>query len=66
MTTDDLISYFGSGARAARALGLHRNTFSNWVKRGQVSLDAQIKYNRMTYGVLKITLKGDCHDSHAL
>ena len=53
MSVDELVSYFGSPTKAARALGVKQSAVSNWRARNRVSEAAQLRAEKISRGRLK-------------
>lgn len=53
MTPHDVLVYFGSPLKAAKALKMTRQGVYGWCKRGAVPLAAQRKVEKLTKGALK-------------
>jgi len=56
MTIEEVYSHFGSGANVGRALGLTRQAFNIWRKRGYVPYKNQVALERLTNGQLKANM----------
>lgn len=55
-----LIKYAGNQSRLARALNVHRQTVSDWVKRGRISAVCAIEAEKITGGeITKQDLRPD-------
>jgi hypothetical protein len=52
MIINDVYKHFGSGSRAANAIGLTRAAFYKWTKRGFIPLTQQKKFESITNGIL--------------
>jgi hypothetical protein len=52
MKTDDVYQFFGSGWKASIAIGVTRQTFSVWIKRGYIPFQQQKKIEKITKGKL--------------
>lgn len=55
MTYDDLVSLYGNGNKAAKALGKSRQTVHQWKARG-IPFEAQYRIQLATKGKLKARL----------
>lgn len=55
MTYDDLISLYGNGAKAGKALGYSRQAISRWKAAG-IPFEQQFRIQLKTKGKLKATL----------
>ncbi|HMF72308.1 MAG TPA: Cro/CI family transcriptional regulator [Flavitalea sp.] len=53
MTLEEVYQYFGSGNQACKALGLTRQSFSIWTKRGYIPMLQQLRLEKLTHGELK-------------
>ena len=53
MKPEDVLQYYPSRAAACRALYISRQCFTSWVKRGYVPYRQQLKFEKITNGVLK-------------
>lgn len=54
MNTNDLKRHFGSIAKAASAIGVHRQAVYEWDKRGGIPEGQQFKIHVLTKGKLKV------------
>lgn len=52
MTYEEVVEYFGSSYKAAKSLGMCRNTPKNWRKWGYIPIEAQIRIEIYTNGEL--------------
>lgn len=52
MTTDDVYQFFGSGWKASCAIGIVKQTFSNWIERGFIPMKQQLQIEKITKGKL--------------
>ena len=52
MTVDEVYQFFGSGNKAADAIGVSRASFSRWVKNGRIPISQQVKFEEVTKGKL--------------
>jgi len=53
MKLDEVIDYFGSQARVCEYLKIHKQNFTNWIKRGYIPYMQQLKLEKLTGGRLK-------------
>lgn len=53
MDTNQLRTHFGGVSNAVRAIGVSRQSFYDWEKRGAIPEDQQINIQRLTAGELK-------------
>jgi len=53
MKTDDVYQFFGSAWKAACAIGIAKQSFSNWIRRGFIPFKSQIKIEKITKGKLR-------------
>ncbi|MCS6827082.1 MAG: Cro/CI family transcriptional regulator [Caldilinea sp.] len=53
MTVDELLTFYGSGRRAAYALGIDPSTVSRWIVAGRIPPKRQIEIEKITGGLLK-------------
>jgi hypothetical protein len=52
MTTDEVYQYFGTAYAAAKAMGITKQAFSEWIKNGFIPLKRQKKIEALTKGKL--------------
>ena len=53
MTLEEVYEFYGSARRASKAIGVTRQAFYTWLKRGFIPVDQQNKYHALTKGILK-------------
>ena len=59
MTYDQLISYYGTPAKAASARGLDRQLLHGWKTRGSIPIEQQIEYEVASGGALRADLPAE-------
>lgn len=52
MTVDEVYQFFGSGNKAADAIGVSSASFSRWVKGRRIPISQQVKFEEVTNGKL--------------
>jgi hypothetical protein len=52
MTVDEVYQFFGSGTKAADAIGVSRSCFGRWVKNGRIPIAQQMKFEEISKGKL--------------
>ncbi len=57
MTIEDAIRLFGSQSILCRALGIHKQSISQWRKQGYIPPYHQLKIEQLTQGKLKAGLE---------
>jgi hypothetical protein len=58
MTYDDLVGLYGNGAKAAKELGLNRQTVHRWKDAG-IPFEQQFRIQMKTKGKLKAVMPSD-------
>jgi hypothetical protein len=53
MTPDDVKKYYNSQYNFEKETGMSHSTLGNWLRKGLVPLEAQLKLERLTEGALK-------------
>lgn len=53
MTIEEVYQYFGSGNEACKALGIQRQNFTVWIKKGYIPLIQQLRIEKLTHKKLK-------------
>ena len=56
MTVDEVTNYYGNGYLFHKKSGMAAGTYHNWVRKGFVPLDSQVRIERLTNGELKASL----------
>lgn len=79
MTLEEVYNHYGQcWALTCRELGVSRNTYQNWVKKGFIPIETQVRIEHTTKGLFKANLnhsrsndgQGNCEangasDAHA-
>lgn len=52
MTIDEVISYYGSKSKAARAIGVTPQAFQHWIKWKEIPRGSQLEFEKDTNGAL--------------
>lgn len=52
MTTDEVISFYGSKSKAARAIGVTPQAFQHWIKWGEIPRGSQLEFEKDSDGNL--------------
>lgn len=52
MTFDEIIEHFGNQANACNAVGLTKQCFQGWLRRGGIPIQQQFRLEKITDGVL--------------
>jgi hypothetical protein len=52
----DIIDFYGSGAAAAEAVGVSRQTVHRWKRIPRIPTDPQLRYELLTRGALRADL----------
>lgn len=58
MTIDEAINHFGSQSKLAKTLNIHRQSITQWIKKGYVPTAHQLTLQHLTGGRLKAGLEG--------
>lgn len=59
MTVDDLVKFFGTPIKAARAAGYSHTIIYMWRIRGKIPIGAQCRYQVLTNGILTADLSSN-------
>lgn len=57
MTIDDIKNYFGTGYRFSKMTGMSHSTWTNWMNKGCIPIESQVKVQKITQGKLKADLR---------
>lgn len=60
MTIDEVYQFFGSPINSYKSIGISRETFFMWIKRGYIPVTAQKKIEILTKGALIARLEDTC------
>lgn len=53
MTIEEVLKIYDSGYQICRELGIHRNNYTNWKKKGHIPFVQQLNIEKLTNGKLK-------------